>query len=203
MVMLDTRWLVDRGSEPRPRQHSTSTERQSTMRANGPLNSKKRNTKKIDPQRRIGHVEEEGKRRSATSCVLALALLILLLLPGVALANDPDLDDFFYAIGTVESGHDDEAIGDGGASIGRYQIQRAYWQDAIEFDERLGGEYKDVTDPVYARKVMMAYFRRYAREALGSGDWQTLARIHNGGPRGHKKKATLTYWRKVQKELNK
>jgi hypothetical protein len=50
---------------------------------------------------------------------------------------------------------------------------------------------------------MLAYFARYAPKALESKDWQTLARVHNGGPKGHTKKATLGYWAKVQKELGK
>jgi len=28
-----------------------------------------------------------------------------------------------------------------------------------------------------------------------------LARIHNGGPRGHKKSATLAYWSKIESAL--
>jgi hypothetical protein len=112
------------------------------------------------------------------------------------------VDEFFYAIGTVESGHDDNAVGDGGASIGRYQIQKAYWLDATEYDKTIGGRYEDVRNPAYARRVMVAYFKRYARQAWEAKDWQTLARIHNGGPRGHEKQATVKYWEKVKKELD-
>ena len=101
--------------------------------------------------------------------------------------------DFLHAIGTVESGHDDNAVGDGGASLGRYQIQRAYW-----IDSRIPGRYEQVKDKAYAERVMLAYFKRYAPKALDAGDWETLARIHNGGPRGHRKAATLPYWAKVR-----
>lgn len=114
-----------------------------------------------------------------------------------------DIDTLIYAIGTVESNHDDNAVGDQGRSIGRYQIMRVYWQDATDYDKSIGGKYEDVRDPVYAAKVMRAYWRRYARQAYESGDFETLARIHNGGPRGHKKDATLGYWVKVQRELAK
>ena len=108
--------------------------------------------------------------------------------------------EFLYAIGTVESGHDDSAIGDGGDSIGRYQIQHAYWLDAVE-RSGLGGRYENVRDKDYAEKIMLAYFRRYAPEALGSGDWERLARIHNGGPTGHQRDSTLPYWNKVKAVL--
>jgi hypothetical protein len=50
---------------------------------------------------------------------------------------------------------------------------------------------------------MLAYFARYAPKALEMKDWETLARVHNGGPKGHTKKATLGYWAKVQKEMAK
>ena len=110
--------------------------------------------------------------------------------------------EFFHAIGTVESGHDDNAVGDGGASIGRYQIQWAYWKDATDYDKTIGGTYQDVRDPVYARKVMTAYFKRYAGKAWAASDWETIAKKHNGGPSGHKKQATQKYWLKVKKELD-
>jgi hypothetical protein len=39
--------------------------------------------------------------------------------------------------------------------------------------------------------------KRYAPEAWERGDVEALARIHNGGPRGHQKAATLAYARKL------
>lgn len=111
---------------------------------------------------------------------------------------------FFDAIRRVEtSGMPDNgrnAIGDKGKSIGPYQIQRAYWLDARMPD----GKYGDcLADHVYSERTMRAYFQRYAPKALAAGDWETLARVHNGGPKGHTKKATLGYWAKVQKEMSK
>lgn len=132
-----------------------------------------------------------------------LILAFVMTITPPAFGGEPEgWADFLQAIGQVESGHDDDAVGDGGASIGRYQIQYDYWLDATQFDKTIGGRYEDVRDPAYAAKVMGAYFRRYAREAYQDGDWEVLARIHNGGPRGHKKQATLPYWRKVQQALN-
>ena len=118
-----------------------------------------------------------------------------------AIAEPDGWAEFIRAVGQVESGQDDAAVGDGGKAIGRYQIWRVYWIDATEFDKSIGGRYEDVRDKDYAEKVMRSYFRRYASRAYESGDWQTLARIHNGGPRGHKKAATIGYWEKVQKEM--
>lgn len=126
---------------------------------------------------------------------LLLALVVMLGLGSVPPAK---VDSLLVAIATIESGNDSNAVGDGGKAIGAYQIHKVYWQDAVEFDKTLGGSYQDCYDPDYARRVVLAYLKRYAPAGATQ---ETLARIHNGGPRGYLKKATLKYWAKVQKEL--
>jgi len=102
------------------------------------------------------------------------------------------------AIRTVETGGEadpDRAIGDKGKALGAYQIHRGYWLDATEKDPALRAlGYESVTDRAIAERVVIAYLTRYAP------DWKldTVARIHNGGPRGHKKESTLDYARKVR-----
>ena len=113
-----------------------------------------------------------------------------------------DPDPILDAIRKVETGgHKDprNAVGDGGRAIGPYQIHRSYWQDAVEFDPSIGGTYQDCKDEEYARRIIIAYWTRY------SPSWnpETLARVHNGGPRGSSKKATVKYWQKVQQNLPK
>jgi predicted chitinase len=49
--------------------------------------------------------------------------------------------------------------------------------------------------------VATAYFKRYAPAAWAAGDVETLARIHNGGPRGHLKPATKGYALKVRAQM--
>ena len=117
---------------------------------------------------------------------------------------DADTRKFLDAVRRVETGGlpnaGKGAVGDKGASIGPYQIQRAYHADA----RMKSGKYEDCSaSHVYSEQTMLAYFARYAPKALESKDWQTLARVHNGGPKGHTKKATLGYWAKVQKEMGK
>lgn len=90
-----------------------------------------------------------------------------------------------------------DARGDDGRSIGPLQIQRAYWLDA-----RVPGRYEQCRDPRYARSVVLAYWARWCPHALESADLRTLARIHNGGPRGAHKPSTLTYWRRVRAALH-
>lgn len=112
-------------------------------------------------------------------------------------------DRIMSALRIVESGGDDNAVGDGGKAIGPYQIWRIYWKDAVEFDPSIGGKYEDCFDRKYAEKVVRAYMRRYANERrLGHAPtYEEIARIHNGGPNGHKKKSTVKYWKKVENVL--
>lgn len=91
-------------------------------------------------------------------------------------------------------------MGDNGRAIGPFQIWKSYWQDAVEHDKNIGGRYEDCKNEDYARRIVLAYWDRYA--PADATDEQ-LARIHNGGPKGHKLKATLKYWAKVKKEMNK
>jgi hypothetical protein len=101
------------------------------------------------------------------------------------------------AIRQVETGgHRDpaNAVGDGGKAIGPYQIWATFWADAVEHDPSLvanGETHQSVRNAAYAERVVMAYWSRYAP----SWDAQTLSRIHNGGPKGHRRKATLNAWR--------
>ena len=128
--------------------------------------------------------------------IVALALAIN---PPAGFDPTPILD----AIEHVETGAEADpanAIGDGGKALGPMQIHRVYWQDAVERDHTLvanGETYQSVRDRTYARRVVMAYWSRYAK----SWDSETLARIHNGGPKGHVRKATLGYWAKVRAAL--
>lgn len=140
---------------------------------------------------------------SLTIAIVGIVILIVGCCPDSCPASQQDktdIDQFFYALATVESNHNDEAVGDGGASIGRYQIQKPYWIDATELS-RIGGEYKDVKKKEYAEKCMIAYWKRYVPEAWEEKNWEVLAKVHNGGPKGHLKKATQAYWEKVKKHL--
>lgn len=124
--------------------------------------------------------------------------MIELLLIGSFSFADTGLEQFLEAISFVESNHNDNAIGDNGKAIGRYQIHKAYWIDA-----RMNyGGYQNVKDSKYSRQVMLRYWKRYCPKALANRDYQHLARVHNGGPKGHLRKCTLYYWHKVERELN-
>ena len=118
-------------------------------------------------------------------------LALLLALCATAHAAPPD--SFFRALHIVEtSGRTGAIIGDQGRALGPLQIHRAYHADA-----RIGGDYSRCADLDYSRRVVTAYLQRYAPAAWASGDVKTLARIHNGGPKGATKTATVSYGDKV------
>jgi len=122
-------------------------------------------------------------------------LALLLALAAAAHAAPPD--SFFRALHVVETGGRRGAIlGDNGKALGPLQIHRAYWQDS-----RIGGRYEDCADLNYSKRVVAAYLQRYAPAAWQAGDVTTLARIHNGGPRGDKKQATVNYAAKVMRAM--
>ena len=132
------------------------------------------------------------------------AIVTLLFTSSAFGLTDKELTDVLTAIRIVESNNNPDAVGDSGNAIGVYQIWKVYHQDATEFSG-IGGNYRDCFDSVYADKVVRAYMARYAtKKRLGRPvTMEDVARIHNGGPNGYKKKATLKYWEKVQRELNK
>ena len=125
-------------------------------------------------------------------------LLLSLVLAVASPAQQVSMERFLEAIRQVESHGNDKAVGDNGKAIGPYQIWRVYWQDAVEFDKTLGGSYQDCYNPQYAARVVRAYMARYAPKGASL---EVMARIHNGGPKGHQKAATAAYWAKVQREL--
>lgn len=108
-----------------------------------------------------------------------------------------DIEGFFRALAKVESSGNPRAVNKKEYALGIYQIRRAYW-----IDSGVGGKHEDVFNPIIAKKVCLAYFKRYAPQALKDGDWETLARCHNSGGLNYKKKhLTDAYWAKIQQHL--
>jgi len=104
----------------------------------------------------------------------------------------------------IESSGNDKAVGDKGKALGALQIHKVYWQDAVErFQVLRDHDYEFVLNREYAERITVAYWMRYASQALADRDFETLARMHNGGVTGPKKKATLRYWKRVDAWLKK
>ena len=124
---------------------------------------------------------------------------LLLFTLAVITAHAAPPANFFAALHTVETGGALGAIkGDKGKALGPLQIHRAYHADS-----RVGGDYARCADLEYSKRVVTSYLKRYAPAAWESGDVSTLARIHNGGPKGNIKPATKSYSQKVLRVLKK
>ena len=102
----------------------------------------------------------------------------------------------------VESGGNDLEIGDDGKAYGCLQMHAAYVQDAAEYAGK-DWVHEDAFQRVVAIQIFMAYMARYAtEERLGrEPTLEDIARIHNGGLNGYKKKSTEKYWQKVKSML--
>jgi hypothetical protein len=130
-------------------------------------------------------------------------MLIGWLMPLVVGVTSPaatDLRPLLDAIRAVETGghpNPAKAVGDGGRSLGPYQISRQYWRDS-----GVRGRYQWVRNRAYAERVMIAYWQRHCPGALAKPDWQTLARVHNGGPDGSRVRQTRDYWHRVRRQMS-
>ena len=112
-----------------------------------------------------------------------------------------DVPRILNAIQKVETGgckNPSAAVGDNGKAIGPFQIHKAYWQDAVQYDPSIGGKYEDCKDVVYARKIVVAYFSRYAP----NWNLDTVSGIHNCGPKVSNSSAAKEYRRKVKEAYN-
>lgn len=153
-------------------------------------------------KQRLHHlIRIQGQTPRTRSAILAALLCVLCgLLLNQPEAQARNLRPLLNAIREVESGGDPRRVGDHGRSLGPYQIQRPYWRDS-----GVPGNYDQVRNTAYAERVVLAYWRKHA-VARASCPWsgssfERLARIHNGGPTGDHKSATLPYWQKVKRKL--
>lgn len=89
------------------------------------------------------------------------------------------------------------------------QIRKNYLKDSNNFG-KTKYNHKDCFDPKISKIIVFNYFLRYCPDALENGDFETLAKTHNGGPNWQKNsKKSLTvaknlsiYWQKIERELN-
>lgn len=124
-----------------------------------------------------------------------IALLVLALAPCCAAPSQA----FFNALHHVEtSGRTGAILGDNGRALGPLQIHESYWRDS-----GVAGSYSQCADLGYSQRVVSAYLKRYAPAAWARGDAVELARVHNGGPRGASKQATIGYARRVVAAIDK
>jgi hypothetical protein len=123
------------------------------------------------------------------------------LLTATAKGANRDLETFLQAVEAVESKGNPTAVGDGGRSLGAYQLSKAYCEDALHRHLARRDYVSIAFSPGKSRDVVVRYWKRFVPLALERREWQTLARVHNGGPAGAGKRQTLPYWSRVKSEM--
>jgi hypothetical protein len=144
--------------------------------------------------------------KSITLAVLIAVLFALLPFAARAMEQESAQDKFFHALRIVECGDvanppdgDKDPKTGKYMAIGPYQIWEKYFDDAVKADESIRSlKYQDCRDPDKAAMVVGAYLQHYAPKSWAKQNWQVLARVHNGGPSGHRSKLTVKYWAKVE-----
>lgn len=108
--------------------------------------------------------------------------------------NNINFNRFLEILGKLESGNNNEAIGDNGLSRGRYQIHKACFDDARVYDKNLNKyNYSDVTNKMVSDMVVRAYCMRYEPK----GNFESWARLWNSGPNWkNKRNLTNKYYQK-------
>ena len=99
-----------------------------------------------------------------------------------------------------------EVESDGGVtSYNVYQIEEAYVNDVNRILKRVEFCIDDCLNPRRSEEMMWTYWRYYGTRYFEKTGLQpseeVLARIHNGGPSGWKKKSTEKFWQKVKAAL--
>lgn len=135
-----------------------------------------------------------------------LILLLTLSASPLALATSNVPDKLIQALIQVESGGRDDIVGDSGQAVGCLQLHKAYWIDGCK---NLGVDwpYSKAVERKKAIAVTRAYLTKagklYEKKTGQKATLEVLARIHNGGYNGYKKKGTENYWKKVEQCLKK
>lgn len=148
-------------------------------------------------------MRDETRKRIRLSKCRWIGIVLAVLLRQTAMATtalSADSQMFLKALHLVEAGgRMRPPDGDGGKAIGPFQIHYRYWQDAVRYQPSLRqGGYQKCRDHDYAAQVVLAYLSRFASQAWATGDWEKLARTHNGGPDGWTERATIKYWHRVK-----
>lgn len=138
---------------------------------------------------------------------LTQTLAALLLTSTLTAAFASNFEDFTLAIGKVESSNNPKAINKSENALGIYQIRLNYFLDAQKFDpELVKYKHSDCFNPQVSKRVIWAYMAKYDSKSLNTGNWENLAKLHNGGcgwriKKGQVKTNLENYWRKVSANL--
>jgi len=115
-----------------------------------------------------------------------------------------NIETLWLAICIVESACNPLAMGDRGKAYGVAQIHAIMIRD---YNQNNGAKlvHEDAFSPTISKAVFEWYAGHYCtRERLGhEPTMEDVSRCWNGGGNGWRKEATIPYWGKVQKEIEK
>jgi hypothetical protein len=102
------------------------------------------------------------------------------------------------ALAQVESRGNPSAQGDGGRSVGIYQVSRRVVEDV---NRRHGTAWTltDMCQPLQARRLTTLRLADLARSLPVPATEERLVRCWNGGPDGWRMQGTAKYWRKYNR----
>ena len=106
----------------------------------------------------------------------------------------------------VESRGKEDCIGDKHLiipSVGVLQIRPIMVREVNRILKLLGNNQRYKNKDRYSRIKSIEMFNIWKDYHHKNDSDEIIARCWNGGPKGYKRKATLHYWNKVQKELSK
>ena len=114
-------------------------------------------------------------------------------------------DDFVAAVIMVESSGNDSAYNKREKAVGCLQIRPIMVREVNRQLRRAKVDLRYTNEDRWSRDKSIEMFVIIAEGVESDGDimkfCEIVARKWNGGGRGHKKKATIKYWNKVNKEL--
>jgi soluble lytic murein transglycosylase-like protein len=108
------------------------------------------------------------------------------------------------ALIAVESAGNPNAIGDGGKAVGILQIHPSVIADVNRI-ANTNYSLDDRKDAEKSKQICTIYLTHYvtAKRIGHEPTAEDFARCWNGGPNGYKKAATIGYWQKVKREIEK
>ena len=118
-------------------------------------------------------------------------------------------DVIFSSIAWIESTHNPKAVSRDG-SVGIVQIKSVMVKEVNRICQMKGIEKRFTLADRKNRKKSEEMFWIYQKfynpninfNDISEKEMELIARKWNGGPQGHKKKATKKYWNKVNKRIN-
>lgn len=112
----------------------------------------------------------------------------------------------FPAITKIESNNNVLAHNKKEDARGICQIRKNYLIDS-NFQSKLNYSHDDCFDFHKSKLIVFYYFMRYGSQELEEGNYQALAKLHNGGPNwkrktGNAKKNLDSYWKKIKNHID-